>query len=56
MQRILPIYGIEFVVIERKQASSGVISASRVRELLARNELSQLAEYVPPDDPQHGRR
>ena len=48
MQRILPVYGIEFVVIERKLASSGVISASRVRELLARNELSQLADYVPP--------
>jgi [citrate (pro-3S)-lyase] ligase len=47
MQRILPLHGIEFVVIERKQASSGVISASRVRELLARDELSQLAEFVP---------
>ncbi len=47
MRRILPVYGIEFVEIERKQASSGVISASRVRELIGRNELSQLNEYVP---------
>ena len=48
MKRLLPVYGIEFVVVERKQASTGVISASRVRELLARNDLAQLAEYVPP--------
>ena len=47
MKRLLPIYGIEFVVVERKLASTGVISASRVRELLAHNELAQLAEYVP---------
>jgi len=47
MKRILPAYGIEFVVVERKQASTGVISASRVRELLAHNDLVQLAEYVP---------
>lgn len=48
LQRILPVYGIELLIIERKQGSSGVISASRVRELLARNELSRLADYVPP--------
>jgi [citrate (pro-3S)-lyase] ligase len=47
MQRILPLYGIELTVIERKQASSGAISASRVRELLARDDLSRLAECVP---------
>ena len=48
MKRILPVYGIELVIIERKLASSGVISASRVRELLGRNELESLAEFVPP--------
>jgi len=48
MKRILPVYDIEFVVVERKLASTGVISASRVREILAHNDLAQLAEYVPP--------
>ena len=47
MKRLLPVYGIELVEIERKQSSSGVISASRVRELIAHNELSQLGDYVP---------
>ena len=40
-------YDIELVVIERKQSAGGVISASRVRELIARQEFSQLEEYVP---------
>ena len=48
MKHLLPVYGIEFVIIERKQAVSGVISASRVRELVAHGEIAQLAEYVPP--------
>ena len=48
MRQILPTFGIELVVVERKQATTGVISASRVRELLARGDLSQLADYVPP--------
>ena len=47
MQRILPVYGIEFIVVERKQAATGVISASRVRELLAHDDLAQLSDYVP---------
>ena len=47
MKRILPVYGIEFIAIERKQTSSEVISASRVRELIANNEFSRLEEYVP---------
>ena len=47
MKRLLPVYGIELIEIERKQSSSGVISASRVRELIAHNELSQLGDYVP---------
>ena len=47
MRRILPVYDIELVVIERKQSAGGVISASRVRELIARQEFSQLEEYVP---------
>ena len=47
MRSILPVYDIELVVIERKQSAGGVISASRVRELIARQEFSQLEEYVP---------
>jgi [citrate (pro-3S)-lyase] ligase len=47
LRRLLPLYGIELSEIERRQAPSGVISASHVRELLARNELSSLNEYVP---------
>jgi [citrate (pro-3S)-lyase] ligase len=47
MRRLLPGYGIDFVVVERKLARFDVISASRVRELLAKNELAELAEYVP---------
>ena len=47
MKRLLPVYGIELIEIERKQVSSGVISASRVRELIARDELALLADYVP---------
>ena len=47
MRRILPVYDIEFVVIDRKQSATGVISASRVRELVARQEFSQLEDYVP---------
>ena len=48
MERLLPAFAVEFCVIERKLAASDVISASRVRALLAENELAKLAEYVPP--------
>ena len=48
MRRLLPGYGVELNVIERKHAMDEAISASRVRELLANNDFSQLAEYVPP--------
>lgn len=48
MKRLLPLHGIELCEIERKQASGGVISASRVRELLARNDLAALNDFVPP--------
>ena len=47
MKRILPVLGIEVVEIERKIASSGVISASRVRELVGKHEFSLLGDYVP---------
>ena len=47
MQRILPAHGIEVEIIERKQAQKGVISASKVRELVGRNDFQSLPDYVP---------
>lgn len=47
MQRLLPGYGIELEVVERKRTAGDVISASRVRELIGRGELTALAAYVP---------
>ncbi len=47
MARLLPGYGIEFFVVERKLAGDAVISASRVRELIANGELGELAPYLP---------
>jgi [citrate (pro-3S)-lyase] ligase len=48
MKRILPLYGITLTEIERiHSASNGVISASRVREALAANNLSLLEEMLP---------
>ena len=48
MQRILPLHGIELQIIERKQTETGVISASRVRELVGKGDFAALAGYVPP--------
>jgi len=48
MQRILPAHGIELAIIERKQVQGDVISASKVRELVGRNDFASLSEYVPP--------
>jgi [citrate (pro-3S)-lyase] ligase len=47
MQRILPAHGIELEIIERKQAQTSVISASKVRELVGRGDFESLPEYVP---------
>ncbi|ONI38995.1 [citrate (pro-3S)-lyase] ligase [Candidatus Epulonipiscium fishelsonii] len=47
MEKILPKYGLEIKVIERKQIGNQVISASRVRNLLEKGELSQIKEMVP---------
>lgn len=47
MQRILPVHGIGLEIIERKQAQTGVISASKVRELVGRKDFANLADYVP---------
>lgn len=47
MKRILPLYGIRLTEIERRQAGDGVISASRVRELLAAGDTATLRQLVP---------
>jgi [citrate (pro-3S)-lyase] ligase len=47
MKRLLPVYGIDAVEVERRETSNGVISASRVRALLKGNDLSALTRYVP---------
>ncbi len=47
MREILPAHGIALVEIERRQAQSEAISASRVRELLAHRDSTQLQNYVP---------
>ena len=47
MKRILPLYDITLTEIERKESSSGVISASRVRVAMAANNLSLLEEMLP---------
>ena len=47
MKLILPLYGITLTEIERMHCSSGVISASRVRQALADNDLSALEELAP---------
>ena len=47
MKRLLPVFGLQFVVVERALAANDVISASKVRELLAGDDLSKLAAYVP---------
>jgi [citrate (pro-3S)-lyase] ligase len=47
MQRILPVHGIGLEIIERKQAETGAISASRARELLGRGDFAGLADSVP---------
>jgi [citrate (pro-3S)-lyase] ligase len=47
MKRILPSYGVEFVVIPRKESDGRVISASRVRECLKTKDFMQINTLVP---------
>lgn len=47
MQKILPRYGIKFVVIPRKKAEGEVISASRVRQLLKTKNFVAIKQLVP---------
>ncbi len=47
MRSILPQYGIAFEEIPRKTQGEEVISASRVRKLLAEKDFEAIAELVP---------
>lgn len=48
MQRILPEYGIEAVLIERRQIGGKPVSAHRVREALRREDFETVRQLVPP--------
>ena len=47
LKRILPVYGVAVVEVERKEASGAAISASRVRQMLAEGDLAALETMVP---------
>lgn len=47
MEKILPLYDIEFREISRKTNGNDVISASEVRRLLKENQWDKLHEFVP---------
>jgi len=47
MKKILPLHGIELVVIPRKEMGESVISASRVRKLLESKDFEGISELVP---------
>ena len=47
MQERLPLYGIEFMEIKRKEMGAQVISASRVRKCLENKDIEGIRELVP---------
>ena len=47
MKEILPRYGVEVVELPRKEAAGAVISASRVRALLAEDRLEEIRPLTP---------
>ena len=47
MERMLPLYGIEFEEIPRKEREGEAISASRVRELLKDHQWETISGLVP---------
>lgn len=47
MKKILPLYGIEVIEVERLKENDEVISATRIRKLLNNNDLSSLKKLVP---------
>jgi [citrate (pro-3S)-lyase] ligase len=47
MQRILPLYGVETVQLERRREGEGVVSAFRVREALRKEAYDTVRRLVP---------
>lgn len=47
LQEVLPGYGIEVTIIPRKHNDYSVISASKVRELVRKDDWEQIRAYVP---------
>lgn len=47
MKRTLTDYGIEFIIIPRKEMSGEVVSASKVRRLLAEKNFDEIKKIVP---------
>ncbi|MBB6480208.1 [citrate (pro-3S)-lyase] ligase [Spirochaeta isovalerica] len=47
MAEILPPAGIELIVVKRKEQDDDVISASRVRKLIAEDDFDAISEIVP---------
>jgi [citrate (pro-3S)-lyase] ligase len=47
MKRLLPQYGIDVIEVARKETPEGVISASRVRELLKSGDVAHIEGLVP---------
>lgn len=47
LQKILPSYGVEVKIVERKGDGNEAISASRVRELLKKDKLEEVKLLVP---------
>ncbi|MBR5230885.1 MAG: [Clostridia bacterium] len=48
MKKMLPRSGIELMEIPRKESKGAPVSASRVRDLIAAKNISQLEELLPP--------
>lgn len=48
LHSVLPLHEIELEIIKRKEAAGDVISASRVRQLLAEGDFPQLQQLLPP--------
>ncbi|MCI8494285.1 MAG: adenylyltransferase/cytidyltransferase family protein [Lachnospiraceae bacterium] len=48
LERMLTLYGIDFIEIPRKEINETVISASKVRELLKEHDWEAISQLVPP--------
>lgn len=47
LAEILPAYGVEFTMMDRVAVDAGIISASKVREMIRRDEWEALRSFVP---------